>query len=251
MTIRWLDEKPGTVGQPIFPFSVPPIGWPTGVVYPPPQPDWWPSGLQYPPIGEAWAPTPPPWWTNASASLPNWPPPPPAGWPSSFPWPVPPAAATTTMQCPAICDAQFGPLGTTPNEQALLPCKLACGLKPPTTTFPISPGTYNLVETKPGGAAPSTTSATEEKKSNTALIVVAVLAAAGIGAWLLFGSGGLAANPYGRAHLRAMTKAEAKRQFEAYVLPGVEEQYGPSDVPARRQAWNEWVDSLARDGRIT
>jgi hypothetical protein len=61
-----------------------------------------------------------------------------------------------------------------------------------------------------------------------------------------------AANPYGsREHLRRMTKAEAKRQFEAYVLPRVEEQYSPTDKPAIRQAWNEWVDSLARDGRIT
>lgn len=167
MTIRWLDEAPGTLGQFVFPFTVPPIGWPVGVPYPPPKPDWWPPGLMYPAIGDSWAPTPPPWWTAAGASLPNWPPPPPVGWPTNFPWPVPPSTVTpATMPCDSVCDAQFGPTGTFANDQALAACKQACSK----TTFPVGP--HNLVEPKPGETTPatttpSTTTSTKEEKKST------------------------------------------------------------------------------------
>ncbi len=178
MSVRWL-------GQPIVPFLTPltaiPIGWPAGVPYPPPKPAWWPLGLQYPPIGDAWPSTPPPWWTAAGASLPNWPPPSPEGWPSSFPWPVPPSTVSGSVSCPDICDAQFGPTGTAPNEQLRTTCKLGCGLAPPNQNFPIGP--HNLA---PSSTTPSTTT-TPEKKSNTGLIVVGVLAAAAIAAFVVFG----------------------------------------------------------------
>lgn len=60
-------------------------------------------------------------------------------------------------------------------------------------------------------------------------------------------------NPWrsSRAHLRRMTKVEAKRQFEAYVLPNVIKQYGRNDRVAIREAWNNWTDALNKDGRIT
>lgn len=48
-----------------------------------------------------------------------------------------------------------------------------------------------------------------------------------------------------------MTKEEAVREFKETVLPYVIEQYGPNDRPAIREAWNDWTDMLARDGRIT
>ena len=48
-----------------------------------------------------------------------------------------------------------------------------------------------------------------------------------------------------------MTKREAVREFKETVLPYVIEQYGPNDRPAIREAWNDWTDMLAKDGRIT
>lgn len=181
MSVRWL-------GQPIVPFLTPltaiPIGWPAGVPYPPPQPAWWPAGLQYPPIGDAWPSSPPPWWTAAGASLPNWPPPSPAGWPADFSWPVPPSTVSGSVSCPDLCDAQFGPTGTAPNEGLRTTCKFGCGLAPPSGggSFPF--GSHNLA---PSSTTTPSTTTTPEKKSNTGLIVVGVLAAAAIAAFVVFG----------------------------------------------------------------
>ena len=46
----------------------------------------------------------------------------------------------------------------------------------------------------------------------------------------------------------------ASEQFEAEILPFVQEQYeqdGEPDWPARREAWNNWTDSLCQDGLIS
>tara|TARA_B100000700_G_scaffold285527_1_gene339603 strand:+ start:125 stop:298 length:174 start_codon:yes stop_codon:yes gene_type:complete len=42
--------------------------------------------------------------------------------------------------------------------------------------------------------------------------------------------------------------------FEFEILPFVKEQYeqdGEIDWPARREAWNNWTDSLCQDGLIS
>ena len=46
----------------------------------------------------------------------------------------------------------------------------------------------------------------------------------------------------------------ACEQFEAEILPFIQEQYeqdGELDCPARREAWNNWTDSLCQDGLIS
>ena len=51
-----------------------------------------------------------------------------------------------------------------------------------------------------------------------------------------------------------MTKKDAVAQFKAYVLPQVKAQYerdGRIDRPARAEAWNDFTDSLQRDGQIS
>lgn len=51
-----------------------------------------------------------------------------------------------------------------------------------------------------------------------------------------------------------MTKAEAVEHWRQYVLPGVVAQYergGRRDLPARREAWNNYTDALHKDGLIT
>ena len=51
-----------------------------------------------------------------------------------------------------------------------------------------------------------------------------------------------------------MTKPEADRMFAEHVMPYVVGQYeqdGIPDYPARSQAWNDWTDSLCKDGLIT
>ena len=43
-------------------------------------------------------------------------------------------------------------------------------------------------------------------------------------------------------------------EFLEYILPSVKRQYerdGVPDPPARREAWNNWTDSLCKDGCIT
>ena len=48
-----------------------------------------------------------------------------------------------------------------------------------------------------------------------------------------------------------MTKVEADREFIRDILPVVITRYGAGDVPARREAWNDWTDMLCKEGRIT
>ena len=48
--------------------------------------------------------------------------------------------------------------------------------------------------------------------------------------------------------------ADACAIFEADILPMVQEaheQDGEPDWPARREAWNNWTDSLCKDGLIS
>ena len=51
-----------------------------------------------------------------------------------------------------------------------------------------------------------------------------------------------------------MTRDEAIEDFITTVLPAVVEEYeqgGIIDGPARREAWNNWTDSLCQDGLIS
>lgn len=48
-----------------------------------------------------------------------------------------------------------------------------------------------------------------------------------------------------------MTKKDALQEFREHVLPGVVKQYGRDDKIAIQQAWCDYTDSLAKDGRIT
>ena len=48
-----------------------------------------------------------------------------------------------------------------------------------------------------------------------------------------------------------MTKNEAVGFFRKEILPEVVRRYGFSDRPAVRQAWNDYVDGLARRGLVT
>ena len=59
----------------------------------------------------------------------------------------------------------------------------------------------------------------------------------------------MAANLY-----TVMTRDEAIEEFEAYILPSTIKSYewdGMPDWPARREAWNNWTDSLCKDRRIS
>jgi len=51
-----------------------------------------------------------------------------------------------------------------------------------------------------------------------------------------------------------MTRKQAIAYFNANVLPFTELQYekdGIKDLPARREAWNNWTDHLCKDGAIS
>jgi len=51
-----------------------------------------------------------------------------------------------------------------------------------------------------------------------------------------------------------MTHADAVEHFDECVLPWVVEQHeqdGVPDLPARREAWNDWTDGLCKDGEIS
>ena len=53
---------------------------------------------------------------------------------------------------------------------------------------------------------------------------------------------------------RVMTWNQACEDFENHVLPytiKAYEQDGQPDWPARREAWNNWTDSLCKDGQIS
>lgn len=48
-----------------------------------------------------------------------------------------------------------------------------------------------------------------------------------------------------------MTKVQVKGAFDEYVKPCVIAQHGKDDKPAIREAWNNYTDSLCKDGFIT
>jgi len=53
---------------------------------------------------------------------------------------------------------------------------------------------------------------------------------------------------------RVMTWKQACADFKNHVLPytiKAYEQDGQPDWPARREAWNNWTDSLCKDGQIS
>ena len=47
-----------------------------------------------------------------------------------------------------------------------------------------------------------------------------------------------------------MTKKEALADFKENILPSIEKQYGKDKV-ARCEAWNNYTDTLCKDGHIT
>ena len=51
-----------------------------------------------------------------------------------------------------------------------------------------------------------------------------------------------------------MTFDQACEQFTDCILPMIQEQHeqdGNADIPARSEAWNNWIDSLHRDEQIS
>lgn len=58
-----------------------------------------------------------------------------------------------------------------------------------------------------------------------------------------------------RAQARKEAKAEVEAMFKKHVMPTIlesEKRYGGGiDGPLRREAWNNWIDGLQRDGTIT
>jgi hypothetical protein len=58
----------------------------------------------------------------------------------------------------------------------------------------------------------------------------------------------------GLSEAGSMTRNQAWEEFKREVLPHIKQQYekdGVPDKPARREAWNNYIDMLERDGRIT
>lgn len=52
----------------------------------------------------------------------------------------------------------------------------------------------------------------------------------------------------------ALTRTQVWSQFKSEVLPGIKKKYernGRPDKPARREAWNDYVDSLVKDGSVS
>ena len=48
--------------------------------------------------------------------------------------------------------------------------------------------------------------------------------------------------------------ADACETFTTEILPMIQEQYeqdGIADMPARREAWNNWTDSMCKDDQIS
>ena len=48
-----------------------------------------------------------------------------------------------------------------------------------------------------------------------------------------------------------LTFAQLRKMFEEQVLPSVIAQYGPNDIPAIHQSYNDWTDGLCKDGIIS
>jgi hypothetical protein len=47
------------------------------------------------------------------------------------------------------------------------------------------------------------------------------------------------------------TKKQAVQMFKSEIVPILNKQYGRNDVVARREAWNNYVDHLEKDGSIS
>lgn len=43
---------------------------------------------------------------------------------------------------------------------------------------------------------------------------------------------------------------DARKYFNAEIKPLVEAKYGKGDIPALDQAFNDWIDSLHKDGAV-
>ena len=48
-----------------------------------------------------------------------------------------------------------------------------------------------------------------------------------------------------------MTKKNALELFTATILPDLEHKFGEDDIIAFREGWNNFTDSLCKDGDIT
>jgi hypothetical protein len=48
-----------------------------------------------------------------------------------------------------------------------------------------------------------------------------------------------------------MTKLQAEKLFKEEVMPNVIERYGRKDKPALQSAWNDFVDTLYKDEKIS
>ena len=51
-----------------------------------------------------------------------------------------------------------------------------------------------------------------------------------------------------------MTKVQAIQEFKQCIMPSIRATYernGGRDLPARREAWNDYTDMLCKDGQIT
>ena len=88
-------------------------------------------------------------------------------------------------------------------------------------------------------------------KSNSMGWILALIAGAAGVVGVAYSSskkkGGAKQNPAGGM----MNKQEAVRDFKKYILPGVIARYGRNDKPAIHEAWNDYTDSLQKDGLIT
>jgi len=170
----------------------------------------------------------------------------PAGFqPPTIPLPAdqPGAAATA---CLASCNAKYGFGAATLDATKLATCLTECGgQKPAGGATPAGGGA------PAGGAAAPTTSSTSGM-----LVMGGLVIGAGVLLWLATrgGGGGAAApkmleeNPRGG---RGYTKRQVEEMFRADVMPVVIERYGSGDLPALREAWNDYTDSLMKDGLIT
>jgi hypothetical protein len=59
---------------------------------------------------------------------------------------------------------------------------------------------------------------------------------------------------YDSSLYRVMTWKEACNEWDEEILPIIQEAYesdGIPDWPARREGWNNWTDSLCKDGQIS
>lgn len=48
-----------------------------------------------------------------------------------------------------------------------------------------------------------------------------------------------------------ISRDDVIQMFERDILPDIVKHYGDKDIPAKRAAWNDYTDSLCKDGVIT